>query len=120
MANKKYNINYYSFKTFDEIYKWFEANHQTQKEMFCEVKRGDPKKAIGVLSYYDAVNAALCFGWIDSTLRNIDNVLVQRFSPRSKKSHWTELNIQRCQILFEKGLMKDAGLEACPKKFDAE
>lgn len=111
-------ITYYSFKTFSEIYDWFKRNYKTQKEMFCAVKRGDPKKAIGVLSYYDAVNAAICFGWIDSTLRNIDGILVQRFSPRTKKSHWTELNIERCKALYEKGLMTKEGLDACPVKWD--
>jgi len=109
-------INFLEFKDFNDIYDWFKSNHLKAKEMFCVVKRGDPKNANGVLSYYDAVNAALCFGWIDSTLRNIDGRLVQRFSPRSKKSHWTELNIERCRILKEKGLMTEYGLKVCPGK----
>lgn len=108
-------INYLEFKSFEEIYSWFLSKSENEKEMFCVVKRGDPSKVPpGVLSYYDAVNAALCFGWIDSTLRNIDGVLVQRFSPRSKRSHWTELNINRCKELYNKGLMTKQGIEACP------
>jgi len=115
MINKS-NIEYLVFDNFEDIYNWFSQNHSNEKEMFCVVKRGDPSKANGVLSYYDAVNAALCFGWIDSTLRNINGVLVQRFSPRSKKSHWTELNIQRCKDLYKKGLMDESGINACPEK----
>lgn len=114
---ENHNIEYFVFKDFDEIYKWFKENSLIKKEMFCEVKRGDPKKAGDKLPYVDAVNAALCFGWIDSTLRNIDGVLVQRFSPRSKNSHWTELNISRCEELYKKGLMSKEGLDVCPKKF---
>jgi len=110
----KKEIKFVEFNSFKEIYSWFKAHHDKEKEMFCVVKRGDPLKAGDVLSYYDAVNAALCFGWIDSTLRNIDGKLVQRFSPRAKKSHWTELNINRCKELYEKGLMDKSGLDACP------
>lgn len=115
---KKEDIKYLTFKDFLDIYNWFKNNHNVEKEMFCVVKRGDPNKANGVLSYYDAVNAALCFGWIDSTLRNINGVLVQRFSPRSKKSHWTELNISRCRELYKKGLMDESGIKACPSSLD--
>jgi len=107
-------IKYLEFKDFDEIYQWFKQNHSSQKEMFCVVKRQKVEKCIGVLSYYDAVNAALCFGWIDSTLRNINGVLVQRFSPRRKGSHWTELNIERCKELYKKGLMDESGIKTCP------
>jgi len=115
---KTQDIKYLTFKNFEEIYAWFKENSLTQKEMFCEVKRGDPKKAGNKLPYIDAVNAALCFGWIDSTLRNIDGVLVQRFSPRSKSSHWTELNITRCKELNQKGLMSEQGKKACPINLD--
>jgi len=116
MEPKVKQIKYLVFKDFDDIYHWFLKNSLNHKEMFCEVKRGDPKKAGKKLPYVDAVNAALCFGWIDSTLRNIGGVLVQRFSPRSKKSHWTELNIARCKSLYEQGLMQEAGIKACPIK----
>lgn len=110
-------INYKEFASFDDIYNWFINNSEKEKEMFCVVKRGNPSNTNGILSYYDAVNAALCFGWIDSTLRNINGKLVQRFSPRTKKSHWTELNIQRCIDLYKKGLMKEQGIKACPFDF---
>ena len=63
--------------------------------------------------YNDAVEEALCFGWIDSTLKKLpDGRLAQRLSPRRKGSHWTELNRARCKELEERGLMTDAGRAA--------
>jgi len=108
------NIEYLELKTFEEIYDWFLENSHEKQELFVKISRKKPEKCEGILSYYDAVNAALCFGWIDSTLRNIDGVLVQRFSPRRKISHWTELNINRCKELYKKGLMQPDGISACP------
>ena len=107
-------IEILEFKDFDEIYTWFLKNSKEKQELFCKVSRQKPEKCVDILSYYDAVNAALCFGWIDSTLRNIDGVLVQRFSPRRKKSHWTETNITRCKELYKRGLMQETGIKVCP------
>ena len=96
------------------MYSWLKENGQKETELFVRISRQKPENCVGVLNYYDAVMAALCFGWIDSTLRNIDGVLVQRFSPRKKKSHWTETNIKRCIELDKKGLMTEEGKKACP------
>jgi len=90
---------------------WF-SEHETG-ELFLPVNRSKTPKE-GVIPYVEAVEEALCWGWIDSTLRNIDGVLVQRFSPRRKKSHWTELNLQRCQQMETLGLMTDRGRAVMP------
>ena len=110
----KTNIAYLEFKNFDEIYRWFLDNANKEKELFVKISRQKPEKCKDILSYYDAVKAALCFGWIDSTLRNINGVLIQRFSPRKKNSHWTETNINRCKELEKNGLMKEEGKKVCP------
>lgn len=99
------------------MYSWFLQNHKEKQEIFVKISRKKPENCENILSYYDAVKVALCFGWIDSTLRNIDGNLIQRFSPRTKKSHWTETNIVRCEELYKKGLITEEGLKACPKKF---
>ena len=114
MSVKKTDISYFEFKTFDEMYSWLLTNSSKETELFVRVSRQKPEKCVDILSYYDAVNAALCFGWIDSTLRNIDGVLVQRFSPRTKKSHWTQTNINRCIELDKKGLLTEKGKNVCP------
>lgn len=67
----------------------------------------------------EAVEEALCFGWIDSTGKNIDGGLFQRFSPRTKKGRWTELNKERCRRLERIGLMTEKGRAVCPD-LDAE
>ena len=66
----------------------------------------------------EAVEEALCFGWIDSTVKRLpDGRCAQRFSPRRKNSHWTDLNLQRCRNMAERGLMTEAGLQAMPIDF---
>lgn len=110
-------MKYYEFKSFDEMYSWFLENAKKESEVFVIISRQKPEKCVDILSYYDAVKVALCFGWIDSTLRNMNGVLIQRLSPRRKKSHWTETNIKRCIELNEKGLMTAEGKKVCPYKF---
>lgn len=96
------------------MYSWLKEHAANEKELFVKISRQKPEKCIDILSYYDAVNVALCFGWIDSTLRNINGNLVQRFSPRKKRSHWTDTNIKRCIELDKKGLMTEEGKTICP------
>ena len=64
--------------------------------------------------YLDAVEEALCFGWIDSTNKVIDGVRMQRFTPRKKNSLWTELNKERVRRLEQLGMMTDAGRAVLP------
>ena len=63
------------------------------------------------LAYADAVEEALCYGWIDSTLRSLDDArYMQLFTPRKPKSTWSKLNKTRVARLIEEGLMAPAGL----------
>ena len=103
-----------------ELRQWFEQNHASCTEMWLRVKRGN-RLEDGVVSYVDAVMEALCFGWIDSTLKKVDEGCpLQRFSPRRKKSHWTDLNRQRCRQLIADGLMTPAGLTEYEKSVHLE
>ena len=93
---------------------WLQENHASAKE--CWVMMSRAKNPVGVLPYLDVVEEALCFGWIDSTMKRLpDGRLAQRLSPRRKKSHWTELNKERCRRLIQEGKMTDAGLNVIPK-----
>ena len=96
-----------------EFRKWLETNCASEKECWIAVKRGKTTPT-DALWYLDAVEEALCFGWIDSTLKNIDGIALQRFGPRSKSGRWTELNKERCRRLEKLGLMTDRGRAACP------
>ncbi len=94
---------------------WLTQNHNTQKECWLSVTRG--KTNNGVL-YLDAVEEALCFGWIDSTTKSENGTTYQRFSPRRKSSHWTELNKERVRRLERQGQMTDAGRATLPADFN--
>ncbi|MDE6264925.1 MAG: YdeI/OmpD-associated family protein [Paramuribaculum sp.] len=105
--------NILDIHTRDDFRKWLLNNSTSEKECWIEVKRGKIPPENG-LWYLDAVEEALCFGWIDSTLKKIDGISLQRFSKRQKKSVWTELNKERCRRLEKLGLMTDRGREVCP------
>lgn len=107
-------MKYYEFKSFDEMYSWLLENAKKEKELYVKVSRQPQEKCIDIISYVDSVEAALCFGWIDSTLRNINGDLIQRFSPRKKNSHWTKTNINRCKELKKRGLLTKEGKRVCP------
>ena len=93
---------------------WLQENHASAKE--CWVVMSRAKNPVGVLPYLDVVEEALCFGWIDSTMKRLpDGRLAQRLSPRRKKSHWIVLNKERCRRLIQEGKMTDAGLNVIPK-----
>ncbi len=110
--------NILDFRSRSEFRRWLMDYSATEKECWLPVKRGKtpPENA---LWYLDAVEEALCFGWIDSTLKNVDGKSLQRFGPRSKSGRWTELNKERCRRLEKLGLMTDKGRAACPD-LDAE
>lgn len=91
---------------------WLLENHAKEKECWVVMSRSKTPPP-GTIPYIDVVEEALCFGWIDSTLKRLpDGRLAQRLSPRRKKSHWTELNKLRCQDLENRGLMTQAGRDA--------
>ncbi len=92
---------------------WLERNHATEADCWVEVKRGRPTDE-GAFWYLDAVEEALCFGWVDSIHKEVDGVRMQRFTPRKPKSPWTELNKERVRRLEALGLMTDAGRAVLP------
>ncbi|HLN45947.1 MAG TPA: YdeI/OmpD-associated family protein [Candidatus Sulfotelmatobacter sp.] len=84
--------------------KWLSENYDKEKEIWLVF----PKKASGKprIQYNDAVEEALCFGWIDSTAKRIDqNSYAQRFSPRNPKTPYSEANKQRLRQLIKAGLV---------------
>ena len=92
---------------------WLCHNSKFEKECFLNLKRGNPIDNNNFY-YIDAVEEALCFGWIDSAVKIVNGKLMQRFSPRRKNSHWTELNKERVRRLEKLGLMTDYGRSVLP------
>ena len=98
-----------------ELRCWLTENHFTERCCWVVIYRSKCPEW-DALPYLDVVEEALCFGWIDSTLKRLpDGRLVQRLSPRRPTSHWTELNRSRCADLECRGLMTDAGRQALEK-----
>jgi uncharacterized protein YdeI (YjbR/CyaY-like superfamily) len=99
------------FTTPAELRAWYEQHHADAPELVV----GYYKKAAGKvsISHADAVDQALCFGWIDSAGRRIDDQRYQvRFTPRRTGSVWSKVNVARVAELTERGLMRPAGQRA--------
>ena len=97
-----------------ELYRWYQENHGTVPDFWLRINRAKAD-CPGVVRYVDAVEVALCFGWIDSTMKRIDDGKpIQHFTPRRKGSNWCEQNLVRCRRLVELGEMTPAGLAVIP------
>jgi uncharacterized protein YdeI (YjbR/CyaY-like superfamily) len=91
--------------------KWLEKNHSTSEEVWLiYYKRPSGKPRI---QYSDAVEEALCFGWIDGKIKRInEDYYIQRFTPRRPGSRWSKYNIDRVKKLIKLKQMKPSGLKA--------
>lgn len=99
------------FETAVGFHDWLLANHDREEEVWVGYyKKGVPKSS---MSYQESVDEALCFGWIDGIGYRIDpEVHANRFTPRRKRSHWSEPNIARVRELEAEGRMQPTGLAA--------
>ena len=88
---------------------WLEANHATVAELWLVFHKKHTGR--GGLVYDEAVEEALCFGWIDGILKRIDDERhMIRFCPRRKNSIWSERNKERVGRMIKQGLMTEVGL----------
>src|SRR3954454_21971811 len=95
----------------DHFREWLEAHHDTAEEVHV----GFWKKATGkqTMTWSQAVDQALCFGWIDGKGTGMEGERHrQRFTPRKKGSNWSKVNIRKVAELEEAGLMTRAGRRA--------
>jgi uncharacterized protein YdeI (YjbR/CyaY-like superfamily) len=96
-------------KNRSEWRKWLEKHATSSGVWLIYYKKASGKPSV---SYDEAVEEALCFGWIDSRVNALDEQrYTQFFSPRKPKSSWSKLNKQRVEQLIQNGLMTAAGLE---------
>jgi len=98
------------FKSDKELRKWFITNHKKRDELWI----GYYKKSSGKqgVTYSQAVDEALCFGWIDGIAKGIDeHKYCQRFTPRRPKSIWSNVNINKAAALIKSGKMMPEGLK---------
>ncbi len=97
---------------FDQIEwrRWLEANHSSEKEIWVIINK--KKSGRTGLKYQEAVEEAICFGWIDSKMQSIDaKRFRQRFSPRKKNSIWSKNNKETAERMIHAGKMTHAGFE---------
>lgn len=89
---------------------WLARNHAKPNGIWLRFfKKGSGKKTV---TYAEALDEALCYGWIDSQLKKYDEAsYLQKFTPRRSKSVWSKLNIQHVERLSKAGKMKPAGLQ---------
>lgn len=93
---------------------WLQKHHNAKKEIwliYYKKHTGKPR-----IPYDDAVEEAICFGWIDTTVKRIDDEkFAQKFTPRQEKSQWSELNKKRARKMMKEGRMTKAGLAKIKK-----
>jgi uncharacterized protein YdeI (YjbR/CyaY-like superfamily) len=99
-----HRLNTVYFSTRKQWRKWLQKHFEKEKEIWLTF----PNKASGKkrISYNDAVEEALCFGWIDSQTKKLDkDNQIQKFSPRRKGSSWSQSNKERLKWLNDEGLL---------------
>jgi len=98
-------------KTREEWRRWLEKYHSTSEGVwliYFKKSSGKPR-----IPYNDAVEEALCFGWIDGKIKKInEEYYVQLFTPRRRGSRWSKYNIDRVEKMIKEGKMEQAGLLA--------
>ena len=104
-------IEHYYPKTKEQWRNWLAKNHVHKDAVWLIMYKQSTNKPS--VTWSDAVDEALCFGWIDSIKKTLDEErTIQFFSKRKTNSTWSKINKQKVSILIEKGLMTHAGL-AC-------
>jgi len=105
------------FATRQDFHDWLLANHDKARELdvgFFKVGSGRPS-----ITYREALDEALCFGWIDGIRKSLDDLsYVIRFTPRTPQSTWSAVNIKRAKELIRLGRMRPAGLRAFQARAD--
>ena len=101
--------NQLSFRSQSNFHEWLLANYIQVEPIYIEFYKDGTKG----ISYQEALEEALCFGWIDSLIKRVDErIYVRKFQKRLKKSKWSEVNKRLVNRLTEEGKMQKPGLQA--------
>lgn len=98
----------HEFKTAQAFYKWLGKHHAGETEVWIKIH----KVASGLKSITprDAIDVALCWGWIDAVRKGLDDTsYLQRYTPRGRKSIWSQINVANVARLIEEGRMTEHG-----------
>ena len=90
--------------------KWLEAEHTSSDGLWMQIAKKEGGKSS--VSYQEALDIALCFGWIDGQNGKLDEEYwLQKFTPRRKQSPWSAINVEKVAKLIEDGKMREAGFK---------
>lgn len=96
-----------AFASRQEWEAWLDAEHERSDGVWLKLA----KKGVAGVAYPEAVEVALCYGWIDGQSRKLDDThWLQRYTPRRRASRWSKINRDKAQALIDAGRMKPAGL----------
>lgn len=109
MVEERAGLPICPFKSVAAFEKWLDRNHESSQGIWLKIgKKANPAPSI---TYDEAVEVGLCFGWIDGLVNSYDaDWFLQRFTPRRRKSVWSQTNVIRVERLLEEERMRPAGL----------
>ncbi|NRF41093.1 YdeI family protein [Pedobacter foliorum] len=108
---EKKEIETFCPTSLQEWRQWLEENHRSKQSIWVLYYK--KKSNVASITYTDAVDEALCFGWIDSTRRAVDDhTFIQFFCKRKPNSVWSKVNKAKVQRLIDAGLFAQAGHES--------
>ena len=111
MVNRAPSVSIQYFQTVAKFRLWLDQNHLQIRELWVGFFKKDSGR--GGLTYAEAVDEALCFGWIDGLKKRVDDLsYTHRFTPRKPKSNWSRINLQHVERLTKAGRMMPAGIKA--------
>jgi uncharacterized protein YdeI (YjbR/CyaY-like superfamily) len=94
----------------DDWRAWLEKNHNTEREVWLIYYKKHTGKS--TIPYEEAVEEAICFGWIDTKVKRLDEErYAQKYTPRRPRSKWNKNNIERAKKMIQSGRMTESGLK---------
>ena len=98
------------FKDADSFYKWLGKHHDKEDEIWIKIHKVD--SGLKSITPKEAIDVVLCWGWIDGLRKSFDDKsFLQRYTPRTRKSIWSQINVDNVARLIKEGLMTDHGLK---------
>ena len=98
-----------AFKDAESFYKWLGKNHDKADEIWIKIHKVD--SGLKSITPKQAIDVVLCWGWIDAIRKGLDDKsFLQRYTPRTKKSIWSRINVDNVARLIEEGRMTAHGL----------
>lgn len=114
MKQQSVDLPILSFETQSSLEDWLKSNAASSAGVWLQIAKKN--SGIASVSYDEAVESALCYGWIDSHKKTYDEkTWIQKFTPRGARSIWSKVNTEKAEALIAAGRMTEQGLKAIEK-----